>query len=53
MTKTKWLKLLKVIIPVYTETHTKAMNTKCKVTGIQMGGAAWPKGGGRTVGINM
>jgi hypothetical protein len=32
ITKINWLMLFKEIIPVYTETHKKTINIKCRVT---------------------
>jgi hypothetical protein len=32
ITKIDWLMLFKEIIPVYTDNHTKPINTKCRVS---------------------
>jgi hypothetical protein len=35
ITKLNWLTLFKEIIAVYSENHTKAINTKCSITDYQ------------------
>jgi hypothetical protein len=39
VTKINWLMLFKEIIAVYSEKHTKPINTKCSITDCQSGGS--------------